>query len=320
MDNGSTRARRGSRGRERRVSSTARNGAQTARYERSAAVLPAVHRLTAVTTILSISIKTAHGRFAGTVDRVKFTCSTKDIASAVGAASKVVNAHTTVPILSNVLLTRGRGRDPRARDRSRADARAVVPGGDRRRRAPSPCRPSCSAATSATCRRALLELTGTPTRASVKAERSNYDFHALPADEYPPLPSAQKGAVVRDRREAVPRRRRCDDLRGVERRGARRRADGHAARARRRRDHDGRDRRIPAREAGPRRSSAAIEGTAKYIVPSRALAEAARNLGAARAGRGHRARCAERISCSSPPARRRSSCGSSTDSTRTTGK
>ena len=36
---------------------------------------------------------------------VKFTCSTKDIASAVGAASKVVNAHTTVPILSNVLLT-----------------------------------------------------------------------------------------------------------------------------------------------------------------------------------------------------------------------
>lgn len=36
---------------------------------------------------------------------VKFSCSTKDIASAVSAASKVVNAHTTVPILSNVLLT-----------------------------------------------------------------------------------------------------------------------------------------------------------------------------------------------------------------------
>ncbi len=40
----------------------------------------------------------------------------------------------------------------------------------------------------------LLELTGSPTRASVKAERSNYDFHALPPDEYPPLPAAQKGA------------------------------------------------------------------------------------------------------------------------------
>ena len=36
---------------------------------------------------------------------MKFRCNTKDIAAAVGAASKVVNAHTTVPILSNVLLT-----------------------------------------------------------------------------------------------------------------------------------------------------------------------------------------------------------------------
>ena len=39
-----------------------------------------------------------------------------------------------------------------------------------------------------------LELTGTPTRASVKCERSNYDFHALPADEYPPLPAATRGS------------------------------------------------------------------------------------------------------------------------------
>ena len=35
---------------------------------------------------------------------MRFACTTKDIAAAVGAASKVVNAHTTVPILSNVLL------------------------------------------------------------------------------------------------------------------------------------------------------------------------------------------------------------------------
>jgi DNA polymerase-3 subunit beta len=39
----------------------------------------------------------------------------------------------------------------------------------------------------------LVELSGTATRASVKCGRSNYDFHALPPDEYPPLPSAQKG-------------------------------------------------------------------------------------------------------------------------------
>jgi len=41
---------------------------------------------------------------------VKFTCNTKDIAGAVGAASKVVNAHTTVPILSNVLLEAAEGK------------------------------------------------------------------------------------------------------------------------------------------------------------------------------------------------------------------
>ena len=41
---------------------------------------------------------------------MKFTCNTKDIAAAVGAASKVVNAHTTVPILGNVLLTAKKGR------------------------------------------------------------------------------------------------------------------------------------------------------------------------------------------------------------------
>ena len=35
---------------------------------------------------------------------MRFACTSKDIAAAVGAASKVVNAHTTVPILSNVLL------------------------------------------------------------------------------------------------------------------------------------------------------------------------------------------------------------------------
>jgi hypothetical protein len=91
-----------------------------------------------------------------TVDRVKFTCSTKDIASAVGAASKVVNAHTTVPILSNVLLTRRRRDGSGPGDRSRADARTVVPGrGHRERRGDgsgqavqrlsgATCRPVCS--------------------------------------------------------------------------------------------------------------------------------------------------------------------------------
>ena len=41
---------------------------------------------------------------------MRFTCNTKDIAAAVGAASKVVNTHSTVPILSNVLLHSADGR------------------------------------------------------------------------------------------------------------------------------------------------------------------------------------------------------------------
>jgi DNA polymerase III sliding clamp (beta) subunit (PCNA family) len=41
---------------------------------------------------------------------MKFTCNAKDIASAVTTASKVVNAHTTVPILNNVLVAAKSGR------------------------------------------------------------------------------------------------------------------------------------------------------------------------------------------------------------------
>ena len=72
------------------------------------------------------------------------------------------------------------------------------------------------------------------------------------------------------------------DLRRLERRSARRGADGHVARNRRRQTHDGRDRRIPsgqmADDAGARPRG---RTPVKYIVPSRALAEAARNLGGA---------------------------------------
>ena len=41
---------------------------------------------------------------------MKFTCNAKDIAAAVSTASKVVNAHTTVPILNNVLVAAKSGR------------------------------------------------------------------------------------------------------------------------------------------------------------------------------------------------------------------
>ena len=124
---------------------------------------------------------------------MKFTCSTKDIASAVGAASKIVNAHTTVPILSNVLLTADSGAiKVRATDLEltleHAFPAEVAEGGA----VTVPAK--LFSGYLGNLPAGLLELTGSPTRASVKAERSNYDFHALPPDEYPPLPAAQKGA------------------------------------------------------------------------------------------------------------------------------
>ncbi len=53
---------------------------------------------------------------------MKFTCNAKDIAGAVAVASKVVNAHTTVPILNNVLVAAQQRARQRARHRPRTDA------------------------------------------------------------------------------------------------------------------------------------------------------------------------------------------------------
>ena len=123
---------------------------------------------------------------------MKFSCSTKDIASAVGAASKVVNAHTTVPILSNVLLTasdnsiRVRATDLELTLEQIFPAEISEPGS-----VTVPAK--LFSGYLGNLPAGIMELAGTPTRASVKWERSNYDFHALPPDEYPPLPSSQKG-------------------------------------------------------------------------------------------------------------------------------
>jgi DNA polymerase-3 subunit beta len=124
---------------------------------------------------------------------MKFSCTTKDIATAVGAASKVVNAHTTVAILSNVLLQADGGRIAvRATDLELTlehafPAQVSEPGS-----VTVPAK--LFASYLGNLSPGTLELTGTPTRASVKFERSNYDFHALPPDEYPPLPSAARGS------------------------------------------------------------------------------------------------------------------------------
>jgi DNA polymerase-3 subunit beta len=200
---------------------------------------------------------------------VKFTCSTKDIASAVGAASKIVNAHTTVPILSNVLLTADAGAiKVRATDLEltleHAFPAEVVEDG---------------AVTVPAKLFSGYELTGSPTRASVKAERSNYDFHALPPDEYPPLPVAQKGATfainAKKFREGVGATifaASGEEARGAVLMGTLLEIEG---------DNitmvatDG----YRLAKWSARLERGLSEGAAKYIVPSRALAESARNIG-----------------------------------------
>ena len=210
---------------------------------------------------------------------MKFTCNTKDIATAVGAASKIVNAHTTVPILSNVLLSTEDGRIVvRATDLELTlehafSAEIAEPGSVT---IPAKLFGSYLANLPA----GTLELTGTPTRAGVKCERSNYDFHALPADEYPPLPSASHGQKFnlsarrfRDGVNATIFAASGEEARGAVLMGTLLEVEGDSL--------------TMVATDGYRLAKwqttleNGISGSERYIVPSRALAEAARNLGGA---------------------------------------
>jgi len=209
---------------------------------------------------------------------MKFTCTTKDITTAVGAASKVVNAHTTVPILSNVLLQADGGKIAvRATDLEltleHAFPAQVSEGGS----VTVPAK--LFASYLGNLSPGTLELTGTPTRASVKFERSNYDFHALPAEEYPPLPTAARGSEFtmaakrfRDGIDATIFAASSEEARGAVLMGTLLEVEGSAL------TMVATDGYRLAKFATTLESGAAGGGE-KFIVPSRALAEAARNLG-----------------------------------------
>lgn len=210
---------------------------------------------------------------------MKFTCSTKDIAGAVGAASKVVNAHTTVPILSNVLLTAQAGKIAvRATDLELTLQHAF----------PAEVSETGSVTVPAklfsgylgNLQPGMLELSGTATRASVKFERSNYDFHALPAEEYPPLPGAQRGQHFsinakrfREGVNATIFAASNEEARGAVLMGTLLEVEGDSL------TMVATDGYRLARYQTSLESG--ITGSEKYIVPSRALAEAARNMGSA---------------------------------------
>jgi DNA polymerase III subunit beta len=212
---------------------------------------------------------------------VKFSCSTKDIASAVGAASKVVNAHTTVPILSNVLLTaidnaiRVRATDLDITLEQVFPAEISEPGS-----VTVPAK--LFSGYLGNLPAGIMELAGTPTRASVKWEKSNYDFHAMPPDEYPPLPSSVKGTTFaidgrtfRDGVNAVTFAASSEEARGAVLMGTLLEIVGDRLTMV---STDGY--RLAKWQANLARG-VADEGTVKFIVPARALVEAARNLGGA---------------------------------------
>ncbi|MBV8245343.1 MAG: DNA polymerase III subunit beta [Candidatus Eremiobacteraeota bacterium] len=210
---------------------------------------------------------------------MKFTCNTKDIASAVGAASKVVNAHTTVPILSNVLLQADGGKIAvRATDLELTLEHAFAAEVSETGSVTVPAK--LFSGYLSNLPPGLLELTGTPTRASIKYERSNYDFHALPADEYPPLPSAQKGQSF-----SLNSKRFRDGVTGTIFAASTEEARG-AVLMGTLLEVEGNNLTLVATD-GYRLAKwqtaldEGIGGAEKYIVPSRALAEAARNLGGA---------------------------------------
>jgi DNA polymerase-3 subunit beta len=208
---------------------------------------------------------------------MKFTCSVKDIAGAVGAASKVVNAHTTVPILSNVLLTAEPGRIAvRATDLELTLQHAFAADVTESGSVTIPAK--LFSGYLGNLPAGSLELTGTPTRAGVKCERSNYDFHALPADEYPPLPAAQRGQSFRmnakrfrDGVNAAVFAASSEEARGAVLMGTLLEVEGDSL------TMVATDGYRLARYQTTLENG--ISGSERYIVPSRALVEAARNLG-----------------------------------------
>jgi DNA polymerase-3 subunit beta len=127
---------------------------------------------------------------------MKFTCNTKDIAAAVAAAGKVVNTHTTMPILGNVLLTAKKGRvNVRA-----TDLELTLENGfpaDVSEEGACAVGARLFAGYLANLPAAELEMHGTASRAAVKCDRSNYEFFALPAEEFPPVPEGKLGDQFR---------------------------------------------------------------------------------------------------------------------------
>lgn len=127
---------------------------------------------------------------------MKFTCNAKDIAGAVAVASKVVNAHTTVPILNNVLVSARSGRvSVRATDLELTLENSLSAEIQEEGSCTVPAR--LFSGYLGNLPAAKLQMQGTTSRATLRCERSNYEFFTLPAQEFPPLPEGQSSGMFR---------------------------------------------------------------------------------------------------------------------------
>ena len=212
---------------------------------------------------------------------MKFSCDAKELASAAGAASKIVNGHTTIPILANVLLTAGDGEIAiRATDLEVTLERVVTADVTEQGVATAPA--ALFAGYLSKLPAGMVEVSGTPEQVGVKLARSNYAFHTLSPENYPPLPSQQRGMRfaldgrrLKDAVEATIFAASSEEARGAILMGTLLELQGCLL--------------TTVATDGYRLAkweTALSEGleedaVVRYIVPSRALAEVARNLGGA---------------------------------------
>src|SRR5690242_3928602 len=134
------------------------------------------------------------GRCTGIIfsgDRiVKFTANSKDLAAAVVAASKIVKADTTIKILENVILTASETHlHVRATDLSTTLEHSFEVDVSEVGSITIPAK--LFAAYLSKLPADVVEVAAESGCLAIKRGRSNYTFHTLPADDYPPLPMRQ---------------------------------------------------------------------------------------------------------------------------------
>ena len=207
---------------------------------------------------------------------MKFTCNAKDMSAAVTTAGKVVNAHTTVPILNNVLVAARSGRvSVRATDLELTLENSLSAEVQEEGSCTVPAR--LFSGYLANLPAAKLQMQGTASRATLRCERSNYEFFTLPAEEYPPLPEGQSSGgfraeakAFRDAANAVTFAASSEEARGAVLMGTLVELDGKSATLV---ATDG------YRLARYRLELAEPASAAKLIVPARGLSEVVRSGG-----------------------------------------